>query len=289
MFKLIFVTLVWAFSFSLIGEYLAGKVDSYYIAFLRVFIAFLTFLYFMIKKYDKKYKSQYIKAGLVGAIQIGLMYLFYYNSFAYLSVVEMSLFTVTTPFYVTMFYDLISKRIRPFYLVSVGVSVLAAVVVKYGSIGNSFWIGFFLVQMANLCFGVGQSYYKFVFEKTDFKHQQNLFGYFFVGASIVTGIATLCFGNFDKMAMTNLQWGVVVYLAVIASSLSYFLWNKGACEVDSGVLAIMNNALIPAAIIVNLVFWNKSTDYLKLFLGSIILYLSLFIHKKIIKYYDKKK
>ena len=287
--KLILVTLIWAFSFSLIGEYLAGKVDSYYVAFLRVFIAMITYLPFLIKNFDKKYKEQYFKAGLVGAVQIGLMYLFYYKSFAYLSVVEMSLFTVSTPFYVSIFYDIVSKRIRLLYLISVGISILGAVVVKYGNIGNSFWIGFFLVQMANLCFGIGQSYYKYVFEKTNFKHQQNLFGYFFVGASIVTGIAFLALGNFNKIVMTNTQWGIVIYLAVIASSLSYFLWNKGACEVDSGVLAIMNNALIPCAIIVNLVFWNKSTDYFKLFLGSIILYFSLFVHNKIIKYYEGKK
>ena len=44
--KLIFVTILWAFSFSLIGEFLAGKVDSYLAVFVRVTLASLVFLPF---------------------------------------------------------------------------------------------------------------------------------------------------------------------------------------------------------------------------------------------------
>jgi len=32
-----------------------------------------------------------------------------------------------------------------------------------------------------------------------------------------------------------------------------YWWNKGACEVDTATLGIMNNVLIPAGIIINLV------------------------------------
>jgi putative membrane protein len=63
------------------------------------------------------------------------------------------------------------------------------------------------------------------------------------------------------------------------------LWNKGACEVDSGVLAIMNNALIPAAIVVNLVFWQQDADLARLLAGSALIYVSLILHKKIMKFY----
>ena len=44
MFYLIAVTLLWAISFSLIGEYLAGQVDSYFAVLTRILLACLLFL-----------------------------------------------------------------------------------------------------------------------------------------------------------------------------------------------------------------------------------------------------
>ena len=41
---LIFVTLLWAFSFNLIGAYLAGQVDSYFAVLTRVLLAGVVFL-----------------------------------------------------------------------------------------------------------------------------------------------------------------------------------------------------------------------------------------------------
>ena len=58
---------------------------------------------------------------------------------------------------------------------------------------------------------------------------------------------------------------------------------------DSGTLAIMNNALIPAAIIVNLVFWHKDADILRLCLGGAVIYISLLIHNKIIEHYERSR
>lgn len=40
---LIITTILWAFSFSLIGEYLAGSVDSYFSVLMRVGLAALVF------------------------------------------------------------------------------------------------------------------------------------------------------------------------------------------------------------------------------------------------------
>ena len=71
----------------------------------------------------------------------------------------------------------------------------------------------------------------------------------------------------------------------MASGVGYFLWNKGACEVDSGVLAIMNNALIPVAIFVNLIFFKTQVDLVRFCIGAAIIILSLLVHKRIIKHY----
>lgn len=286
--KLILVTLIWAFSFSLIGEYLAGKVDVYFAAFSRSFISLLAFIPFIIKNFNKKDLKTYTQIALIGAIQIGLMYICYYNSFIYLSVTEIALFTIFTPFYVSIFYDLFKGKIKLLYLISIAIAVIGAGIIKYNQINDNFWFGFLLVQIANICFGLGQSAYKYILENKNFKQQRNLFGYFFVGASIITGLAFITIGDFTKINLNNTQIFILIWLALGASTFGYFLWNKGACEVDSGTLAIMNNALIPVAIIVNLIFWNKPTELVKLIIGGLTIYLSLIVHRQIIKYYKTK-
>ncbi|MBR8464010.1 EamA family transporter [Campylobacter sp. faydin G-24] len=285
--KLVFVTILWAFSFSLIGEFLAGKIDSYFAVVVRVTLASLVFLPFT------KFKGVSPRLALsimaIGAAQIGVMYLFYYNSFLYLSVTEVALFTIFTPFYVTIIYDAFKIRFRPLYLLSVGVAVLGAFIIKYDSINDGFLKGFLLVQGANICFGFGQSAYKALLERYDVAQKGIfIFGYFHFGALLITLVAFLIFGNFDRIILNWTQVAVLLWLGIVASGLGYFLWNSGACEVDSGVLAIMNNALIPAAIVVNLVFWYKDTDMLRLILGAGVLCISLIIHKKIVSFYEVK-
>jgi drug/metabolite transporter (DMT)-like permease len=48
----------------------------------------------------------------------------------------------------------------------------------------------------------------------------------------------------------------------------YFFWNQGVIKVNTGSLAIMNNALIPVGLIVNLVIWNKEADIKKILIGG---------------------
>nr|MBP3724051.1 EamA family transporter [Campylobacter sp.] len=283
--KLIIVTLIWAFSFSLIGEFLKG-VDSVFLAFLRVFLALICFLPFM--KFRGVNLALALKISLIGAVQIGIMYIFYYKSFAYLKVYEVALFTIFTPFYVTLIYDALKLNFRPLYILSVAVAVFGAFIIKFKGINSDFLIGFLYIQIANFCFGLGQSAYKFALENQGFREQKELFGYFFVGASVVTAVALIFLGNPQNFSVTPFQIGVILWLSVVASAVGYFLWNKGACEVDSGVLAIMNNALIPAAIIVNLVFWSHNADLIRLIIGSVVIFASLILHKKIINFYAKK-
>ena len=74
-----------------------------------------------------------------------------------------------------------------------------------------------------------------------------------------------------------------MWLGAGASGLGYFLWNKGATQVNAGVLAIMNNALIPAGLLVNLLIWNQHADLWRLGLGGGLIFLSLFINEHQVK------
>lgn len=280
---LIFITIIWAFSFSLIGEFLAGKVDSYFAVLIRVLLASLVFLPFT--DFKNVANSLKLKIMAIGIVQIGLMYIFFYKSFMFLSVPEVLLFTILTPLYITLYYDFLKKKFTPMYLVSVSLAVIGAFVIRYEGINGDFLVGFLLVQAANLCFAVGQISYKYIMQQEkmkDIKHL-SIFGYFHFGALIVSTIAFLAFGNFDKISPSLVEWGVLFWLGLIASGLGYFLWNRGACTVDAGVLAIMNNILVPMGLLVNLVLWNKDVNYVTLFIGGSIIMLSLYLHYFIMK------
>ncbi|WP_136796859.1 carboxylate/amino acid/amine transporter [Desulfosediminicola ganghwensis] len=273
---LVGITCLWAFSFSLIGVYLAGQVDSYFAVLTRVFLAALVFLP-MLRRIPVHLATKFMA---LGAVQLGLMYIFYYKSFLLLSVPEVLVFTILTPVYVTLIYDLMQGRFSYRYLVSAVMAVIGAAIIRYNAVGSEVLLGFLVVQGANLCFALGQVGYKVVLERNKLDlPQRAVFGYFYLGALIVAGCSWMIFGNPGKLPVTTTQWGILVYLGIVASGLGYFLWNKGATMVDAGVLAIMNNALVPAGLMVNLLIWNREADLLRLSLGGGVLLLSLFFHK----------
>jgi carboxylate/amino acid/amine transporter len=276
------VTLLWAFSFSLIGVYLAGQVDSWFSVLMRVALASLIFLPFL--KYRQVPKALISKLMAIGGVQLGLMYCFYYKSFVLLSVPEVLLFTVLTPIYVTLIYDWLRGKFSPWYLLTAAIAVVGAVFIKRTAIDQDFIIGFIVVQAANLCFAVGQVTYKRVMETSKVQLPQHaIFGYFYIGALVVASIAFLLFGNLAKLPTTNTQWGILVYLGLIASGLGYFAWNKGACMVNAGALAIMNNVLVPAGLVVNIVIWNHNVDLLNLSIGGAIILFSLWFNEVWVK------
>lgn len=282
MFFLSLMTLIWAFSFSLIGVYLAGQVDSYFSVLMRISLAMLVFLPFLRPKAIKAKLAT--KLMTLGAIQLGLMYCFYYHSFLLLSVPEVLLFTVFTPIYITLLYDLLKKRFSAWYLLTASVAVFGAIIVKYSQINTDFLIGFLVVQGANICFATGQVGYKWVMENEESTlSQRSIFGWFYIGAFIVACIAFLLLGNIDRLPTTSTQWWILTYLGIIASGFGYFIWNYGACKVNAGALAIMNNALVPAGLIVNIAIWNRDVDYMRLTIGGFIIVLSLIINETWVK------
>jgi len=277
---LISVTLLWAFSFSLIGVYLAGQVDAWFSVLMRVALATCVFLPFL--KLLSTPKGIALKLMAIGAIQLGVMYSFYYHSFLYLSVPEVLLFTVMTPLYITLLNDLLEKRFNAQFLLVAVIAIFGAIAIRYEGIDGDFLLGLCLVQGANLCFASGQVFYKRLMSKQTLEHK-TVFGWFFIGALVVAVSCFVLFGNVDKLPTTATQWGVLTYLGLIASGLGYFAWNKGAVEVNVGALAVMNNLLIPAGIIVNVVIWNRDADLVRLGLGGAVIVFALWLNQFLAK------
>jgi drug/metabolite transporter (DMT)-like permease len=191
---LISVTILWAFSFSLIGVYLAGQVDAWFSVLMRIGLAMLIFLPFL----RIKEVSWQVAASLmaIGAIQLGLMYVCYYQSFLYLSVPEVLLFTVMTPIYITLLNDAFERKFHLNFMITALLATSGAIAIRFNDVDGNFLFGLLLVQAANLCFATGQVCYKRLMAAQQLEkliNQKAAFAWFFIGAFCVASVCYLIF------------------------------------------------------------------------------------------------
>lgn len=273
------VTLGWAFSFSLIGVYLSGQVDDYISVFVRVALALLLFIPLLLRA-RLAWRPALALTG-IGAVQIGLMYLFLFHAYAYLSVPELLLFTIFTPLYVTLFDELLTgrRRLPGRFWAGAVLAVAGAAIIRYQGLSESFWVGFVLVQAANLCFAAGQVGYKRL-ELGNTISQVQTFGLFFLGAFLICGLAMIWLADFSAAPTHPTQWGVLVWLGLGASGLGYLGWNLGAKRVTTGQLAAMNNMLIPAGILVNVAIWGRDAEWGRLLVGGLVIGAAVWVGKR---------
>ena len=275
---LVTVNLLWAFSFSLIGEYLAGRVDSDFAVLLRVAIAALVFIPFT--RWRGLPPRLLGGLWLAGALQFGVTYLCLYRSFTVLTVPEVLLFTVLTPIYVTLLDDALARRFNPWALLAALVAVTGGVAIRFQPLEGDYLTGFLLLQLANATFAAGQVLCRHLLAR----HVTGLplyrfFGHFFLGALVLALPSWLIFGNPAKLPHTALQWGVLVWMGLFATALGMFWWVKGSTRVDAGALAVMNELHVPLGLLVNLLIWNRDADLKKIALGGGVILLSLVLNR----------
>lgn len=273
------VTLGWAFSFSLIGVYLSGQVDNDLSVLIRTSLALLLFLPLMLRARPRP--SHGLALIGIGALQIGLMYVLLFRAFGHLTVPEVLLFTIFTPLYITLLDELLNGRLRlPFtWWAAAGLAVVGAGVIRYGAFSASAWQGFALIQGANVCFAAGQVLYRRL-PAPQRRDELQAFGYFFLGGTLVAAVSALCFADLSRWPTEQSQWLVLLWLGLGASGLGYLAWNVSARGVNTGQLAVMNNMLIPAGIIVNVLIWNRDAEFLRLTLGGAILMFALWVAQR---------
>ncbi len=269
---LLLVTLFWAFSFGLIKR-LTG-LDGAFISAARLGLALLVFLP-LVRLRGLAPRTRFALTG-IGAVQFGLMYLAYNESFRFLPSYAVALFTLTTPVLVTLLADAFDRTLRPRALVAslIAVAGAACLVVKSSAPGGTL-IGFALVQLANLAFALGQVLYRRLrLQQPDLRDRDG-FALLYFGAFAVTLPATLVRTNFATLSLTPVNLGILLYLGVIASGVGFFLWNVGATRVNAGTLAVMNNAKIPLGIAVSLLVFGEAADWPRLLVGGALLALAV--------------
>ena len=275
---LLFVTLIQAFSFSLIGEYLAGHVDSYFAVLVRVVLAGLVFI--PLTRWRQVEPGFMRGMLLIGALQFGITYVCLYLSFRVLTVPEVLLFTILTPLHVTLIEDALNRRFNPWALVAALVAVAGAAVIRFDSISPAFFKGFLLLQLANFTYAAGQVLYRRLVARypSDLPHYRR-FGFFYLGALAVVLPAFLLFGKANFLPEAPLQWGVLVFLGLVSTALGLYWWNKGACLVSGGTLAVMNNLHVPVGLLLNLLIWNQHEPLGRLFIGGLVIVFAVWISR----------
>lgn len=267
---LTFVTVLWAFSFSLIGVYLATDVDPYIAVFIRMLLAAALLLPFLrLTDITVRYA---MKLASIGAVQIGLMYILLYHAFEYLSVAEILLFTIFTPLYIALIDEcFISRKSIPLYWwLAAALSVAGAAIIRFEQPSGDFWWGFLLIQGANIAFAAGQVAYKRL-AKENTRQQIHHYALFFIGALIVSGVGSLLFADWNRLPQTAVHWAVLLWLGLGASGVGYLLWSMASKKVNIGQLATMNNLLIPAGILVNVVVWQTSIGWPQFLSGALVI------------------
>ena len=250
---LIVVSLIWAFSFGLIKRYLVG-VDSTFVSAARLGLSLLVFLPFL-RLRGVAYRLALTLAA-IGAVQFGVMYLAYIESFRYLRAYEAALFTITTPILVTLIADALDHTLRLRALLAAVLAVTGAGFVTLKSVNLDLTLtGLALVQLSNAAFAIGQIAYRRVRARHAGLRDRDVFALLYAGAFAIALVAFVV--KAPPISFTPPQLLTLLYLGVLASGVGFFLWNVGATRVTAGTLAVMNNAKVPLAVAVALIFFGE--------------------------------
>ena len=274
---LLTVSLIWAFSFGIIKDNLAGLNPSL-VAFLRLFLSFLVFLPFL--KFRKIPADAKLKLTVTGAVQYGIMYVSYISAYKYLLSYEVALLTIFTPLYVTAFGDFFRKKFSLKFFITASISVIGAGIVLYKELSpKNLLLGFLLMQVSNLSFAFGQIYYKKIMSGLKGLKDAEVFSFLYLGGFVTALLFVL--PGFEKsyLQLNTNQILSIVYLGIVASGIGFFLWNYGARKVNDGTLGIFNNIKIPLAIAVSLLFFGEQANLLRLTLGLIVITAAIILNE----------
>jgi drug/metabolite transporter (DMT)-like permease len=275
---LLLVSLIWALSPGLIKGQLIGF-DSGFISAARLGLAFLVFLPLLRPR--KIPLGTALALVAIGAVQFGVMYLAYNESFRHLQSYEVALFTLTTPIFVTLLADALERTLHVRALLAALLAVAAAAVVTVKGIAiESTLLGIALVQLSNAAFAIGQVLYRRVRARLPGARDPEIFGWLYLGAFALTVPVMLVQTDFSTFGITLNRLLVLVYLGVVASGLGFFLWNLGATQVSAGLLAVMNNAKIPLMVACSLLIFGEKADPIRLVLSGGLLALAVWLAGK---------
>ena len=272
MIYLILVSILWSFSFGIIKYGLPG-IDSTLISLMRNLIALLFFA--SLTLYNFKKFSFDIKLVLIGAIQFGLMYILYIQSYQYLPAYLIATFTITTPIFIGIFSQLLEdKSFSLNGIFSIILVVIGSLMMRFNIVNLiDYWLGFFLIQCANVCFAIGQIMFKRWHSKNTSVDIIYNFSQMFFGAVLITSIFSII--NSTNLAMLNASnLYALLFLGLFSTGFGFLAWNLGAIQVSNERLAVMNNAVIPIAIFNSYLIFGEAINLILFLPGLVLFYIA---------------
>ena len=274
---LIFVSILWGFSFVLIKGTLVS-LDPSFVSLARLLVSFLVFLP-LVRVTGIRLPEKLQLLG-IGGIQFGFMYVAYVAAYQYLPAHVIALMTTTTPIFVTIFNDLHAKRIHKNFFIAALLAVAGGAVIELPNQSlRSSLHGILLIQLSNAAFAFGQLAYKKWMDARPAIRDTRIFGLLYAGAVLVAGAFSLINTDYHRLILQRNQVLALLYLGVIASGVCFFLWNLGARKVNEGLLAVMNNLKIPIGVVASLLILGESTDYARLIIGCALFAVALSLNK----------
>jgi len=269
---LIAISILWSFSFGIIKYGLAG-IDSSFISFARNVIA-LTF-FSSVTIYNIKKFSFDLKLVGIGALQFGLMYIFYIESYQYLPAYLIATFTITTPIYVVLANKYLNgNSLNRNGIYAILLVIIGSYLMRFNSLNlEDYMLGFVLIQCANIFFATGQILFKKWNDKNKDKDIVHNFSQLFFGATLITSIFYFL-GSSESAILTQSNLFSLLFLGIISSGIGFLMWNIGATKVSAEKLAIMNNAVIPIAIFNTYLIFGEEINFILFFPGLIFFYLA---------------
>jgi len=253
---LLLASLIWACSFGLIKRHLAG-VDPAWVTAARLGLAALVFLPFARPRL-LGLRGAAALAG-IGALQFGVMYVLYLESFRHLRAHEVALFTLTTPLLVTLLADLLERRLRPWALAAALLAIAGAALLVHRAADVTVTLrGVLLVQGANLAFAAGQLAYRQWSRARPALPDHAAMGLLYLGGLLPALLLIARQPVPPRLDGTQLL--TLAYLGLIASGLGFYLWNAGARRTGTGTLAVMNNAKVPLGVAASLLLFGETAE-----------------------------
>tara|TARA_B100001173_G_scaffold95760_1_gene82876 strand:+ start:674 stop:1507 length:834 start_codon:yes stop_codon:yes gene_type:complete len=269
---LILVSILWSFSFGIIKYGLSG-IDSSFISLVRNLIAFLFFASLTLYNFKKFIFD--IKLISIGAIQFGLMYVLYIQSYQYLPAYLIATFTITTPIFIGIFSQLFqNKSFSLSGIFSILLVVLGSLMMRFNIVNPlDYWLGFFLIQCANICFAIGQIMFKKWYSKNTSVDIIYNFSQMFFGAVLITSMFSII--NSTNIGMLNTyNLFALLFLGLFSTGFGFLAWNLGSLQVSNERLAVMNNVVIPIAIFNSFLIFGEAINPMLFVPGLVLFYLA---------------
>ena len=279
MWRLVLASLIWAFSYSLNKQNLAGT-NPFMVSFIFCAVSVLTFLPAL--RFRGLTIKKFFQIASLGALEFGLMYIFFQLSFRFLEAYEIALLLITTPIYVVLIDGILNRSSLALPCLFASVCILLSFILVSGQECFFNRWGVLLVQCSNLSFALGQVLVKKFFESHSELSLNNTICILYFGGCCVCGAAALNTLHADYQALTLKAWIWAGILGMSCCGVCHYLWDTGILCVKTPVVAVMNNFQIPLSILVAVFFFNERVDWYKLCtcIGMLAFIFAVFLYYK---------